>query len=345
MKSIFHPSLVNDPFEDPSVYVDIPWERRGLLFDLGANYHLPTRKLLKVSDVFVSHTHIDHFIGFDHLLRQRLARDRPLRLFGPPGITDRVTGKLSGYTWNLVQGYPFVIDVIEIGETRLTRTRLNAGEGFQAHVEEESRVGGHPLRILEDNLFVAETTLLDHRIPCGAYAVTERLHVNIHRDGLERRGLPVGEWLRSLKEQIRAGAPDDTPIEIPEHGSLLLGDLSEVVSLSPGQKIAYVVDVAFHQDNIDRIVALAANADLFFVGAPFLERDAERARETRHLTAHQAGWLARRAGARRLEVFHFSPRYDGDSESLVREAEEAFAGRSDGLDFEDNSYTSSSGGE
>jgi ribonuclease Z len=345
VKSIFHPSLVNDPFEDPSVYVDIPWERRGLLFDLGANYHLPTRKLLKVSDVFVSHTHIDHFIGFDHLLRQRLARDRPLRLFGPPGITDRVTGKLSGYTWNLVKGYPFVVYVIEIGETHLTRTRFEAGEGFQPHLEEESRVSGYPLRILEDDLFVAETTLLDHRIHCGAYAVSERLHVNIHRDVLERRGLPVGEWLRSLKEHIRAGAPDEALIEIPGHGSLLLGELSDVVSLSPGQKIVYVVDAAFHQDNIDLIVALATNADLFFVGAPFLERDAERARATRHLTARQAGWLARRAGARRLEVFHFSPRYDGDSESLIREAEEAFSGRSDDLDFDDSFYPSPSSGE
>jgi len=155
----------------------------------------------------------------------------------------------------------------------------------------------------------------------------------------------VGEWLRSLKGQIRAGARDDTPIEIPGHGSLPLGELSEVVSLSPGQKIAYVVDVAFHQDNIDRILDLANGADLFFIGAPFLERDAERARETRHLTARQAGWLARRAGARRLEVFHFSPRYDGDSESLIREAEEAFGGRSDELDFGEDSDISSSSGE
>ena len=76
MGSVFQASLVNDPFDDPSVYVDIPWERRALLFDLGANYHLPPRKLLKVTDVFVSHAHMDHFIGFDHLLRVRLARER-----------------------------------------------------------------------------------------------------------------------------------------------------------------------------------------------------------------------------------------------------------------------------
>jgi ribonuclease Z len=322
--------LVNDPFEDPSVYVDIPWERRGLLFDLGTNYHLPTRKLLKVSDVFVSHTHIDHFIGFDHLLRQRLARDRHLRLFGPPGIIERTVGKLSGYTWNLVEDYPFTIDVVEIEEDRLRRTSLAARDGFALGAVEDVSMTGRPLILLEDPLFTAEALLLDHRIPCAGYALSERLHVNIHRDALEKRGLPVGEWLRDLKEKIRVGEKDDTPVEIPEHGALPLGDLkSDVVSVCPGQKIAYIVDVAFSRDNIRCILDLVGDADLLFCGAPFLERDAERARATRHLTVRQAGWLAREARVKRLEVFHFSPRYEGEAESLFREAEEAYRGESE----------------
>jgi ribonuclease Z len=327
VKSIFHASLVNDPFEDPSVYVDIPWERRALLFDLGANYHLPTRKLLKVSDVFVSHTHIDHFIGFDHLLRQRLARERSLRLFGPPGIIERTLGKLSGYTWNLVEGYPFTIDVVEIGEDRLRRTILQAQDGFALGSIEESHVDGRPVTILEDDLFTAEALLLDHRIRCAGYAISERLHVNIHRDGLEKKGLPVGEWLRNLKEKIRAGVNDDTLVEIPGQGTRPVGELrSDAVSVSPGQKIVYIVDVAFNEENIERIIDLGADADVLFCGAPFLDRDSERARETRHLTARQAGWLARQARVKRLEVFHFSPRYEGEPESLIREAEEAYRG-------------------
>lgn len=334
MKSIFHASLVNDPFEDPSVYVDIPWERRGLLFDLGANYHLPTRKLLKVSDVFVSHTHIDHFIGFDHLLRQRLARERPLRLFGPPGIIERVVGKLSGYTWNLVNGYPFVVEVVEIRVDRLRRVSLLAHDGFEPARVEEENVESEPIPILRDNLFAAEAVLLDHRIPCAAYSITERLHVNIHRDGLEKLGLPVGEWLRELKEMIRSGRTDDALVEIPGRERMALGELRrEVVSVSAGQKIVYVVDVAFSQENVERIVRLAGGADVFFCGAPFLERDADRARETHHLTARQAGWLAREARARRLEVFHFSPRYEGEPESLFREAEESYRGEYESMDW------------
>jgi ribonuclease Z len=330
LKSIFHASLVNDPFEDPSVFVDIPWERRGILFDLGANYHLPTRKLLKVTDVFVSHTHIDHFIGFDHLLRQRLARERPVRLFGPPGIIERTAGKLSGYTWNLVEDYAFTIEVVEIAENVLQSTSFRAREGFELGSIGAKPAGDHPLTVLDDPLFTAEALLLDHHIPCAGYALTERLHVNIHRDGLEKRGLPVGEWLRDLKEKVRAGVEDDTLVEIPGHESLPLGELkSDAVSMSPGQKIAYIVDVAFSKRNIGRILDLIGDADLLFCGTPFLERDAERARETRHLTARQAGWLAREARVKRLEVFHFSPRYEGEPESLFREAEEAYRGESE----------------
>jgi ribonuclease Z len=52
-----------------------------------------------------------------------------------------------------------------------------------------------------------------------------------------------------------------------------------------GQKIAYVVDAAYHDRNVDRIVALAGGADQFFIEAVFLDADAEVAAERRHLTA------------------------------------------------------------
>jgi len=57
-------ALINDPFGDPGVYVECRYRHESLLFDLGDVHRLPPRKLLKVDYIFVSHTHMDHFIGF-----------------------------------------------------------------------------------------------------------------------------------------------------------------------------------------------------------------------------------------------------------------------------------------
>jgi len=105
VKAAFHCRLVNDLFEDPGLYVSLRFERRALLFDLGQIDALTPREILALTDVFVTHTHIDHFIGFDRLVRVSLARPKTLRLYGPPGFNAQVVHKLAAYTWNLVENY------------------------------------------------------------------------------------------------------------------------------------------------------------------------------------------------------------------------------------------------
>ena len=95
--------------------------------------HLNASQLLKVSDVFISHMHMDHFIGFDNLLRVVLNRDKPMRIFGPPGITDCIEGKLRGYTWNLTEDYPFILQIIEVNTDIIKMTKFYASDGFKRH--------------------------------------------------------------------------------------------------------------------------------------------------------------------------------------------------------------------
>ena len=68
MASSFAPRLVNGPFGDPGLLVELRWQGSAVLFDLGRNDGLPAAELLKVSHVFVSHTHMDHFIGFETIV-------------------------------------------------------------------------------------------------------------------------------------------------------------------------------------------------------------------------------------------------------------------------------------
>jgi ribonuclease Z len=69
MRPLFHPSLVNGRYGDPTVYVETLFEKSSLLFDLGEIASLSPRKIQRIDQIFVSHAHIDHFVGFDHLLR------------------------------------------------------------------------------------------------------------------------------------------------------------------------------------------------------------------------------------------------------------------------------------
>jgi ribonuclease Z len=107
----------------------------------------------------------------------------------------------------------------------------------------------------------------------------------------------------------------------------VLGEVKErFLTITRGQKIAYVVDARYDRENEAKIVALAQGADLFYCESPYLDIDAEKARDRYHLTARQAGLMARKAQVRDLVVFHFSPRYTGQGEALEREAMEAFQG-------------------
>ena len=80
MTPTFHPRLVNGRFGDPALFVEMLHRREALLFDMGDLSALSTRDLLRVSRVFVSHMHMDHFIGFDALLRVHVGREKTITM-------------------------------------------------------------------------------------------------------------------------------------------------------------------------------------------------------------------------------------------------------------------------
>lgn len=332
MTNLFQPRLLNGVFGDPGLFVRLRWERRALLLDLGDLTSQPPADLLKVTDIFISHTHIDHFIGFDHLVRIALGRDRAVRLFGPPGIIANVEGKLSGYTWNLVDGYRLVFEVHEVSPEKITAARFPCGARF----ERIDLPPPSPFRgvLIDDPLFRVEAVHLDHKIPCLAFALAEAQRINIDPERLERLGLSTGPWLTEFKRLVRAGAPDETMIRAPctdDAGErvreLALGDLREkIATVTRGQRLVYVTDALYSQENRRKIVALAHEADLLFCEAVYLEQDRDRATERHHLTARQAGLLAREANVKELVLSHFSPKYQDCPDALYREATEAYDG-------------------
>jgi len=336
VKPLFQPQLVNGPFGDPALFVDFLFHRQALLFDLGDLQALPPRKILRLSHIFVSHTHMDHFIGFDRIVRVCLGRERHIDLFGPPGFVGQVEHRLASYTWNLVQRYPndFTMVAHEVHADGTVRSaRFSCRNAFHRAAEHRTALRGDVL--VDEPSFLVRCATLDHRTPSLGFAIDEKRHVNIWKNQLAEMQLPTGPWLKTLKSAVLNNQPDDYPIRIPcaenreGHEIVLpLGLLRDrVLRIVSGQKLAFITDVVFHERNIERMVRLASNADQLFIEACFAAADDQLAADKHHLTTEQAGYIARRSSVKQVIPFHFSTRYSRHECDLYAEVQRSFHGQ------------------
>jgi ribonuclease Z len=177
---------------------------------------------------------------------------------------------------------------------------------------------------------------LDHDIPCLAFALEESVHVNVWKTRLAELGLPTGPWLQAVKRAVIAGAPDDTPIEVQwhdrngVHGAMrALGELRGTLELVPGRRVGYVTDLRYTEENLRALERLLAGVDILFIEGVFLDAETDHAERKNHLTAAQAGSIARRLGAKAVVPFHFSPRYEGRAAEVQAEVQAAWRGTGD----------------
>jgi ribonuclease Z len=219
------------------------------------------------------------------------------------------------------------MEVTEVHADRLIKAKFKAIDRFRKSDEtEEPFVDGV---LVDESGFTVRAAILEHHIPCLGFALNEKYHLNICKDRLEEMDYPPGSWLNELKKCIYEGKPDEYLLQIPagknRSQKQSLGQLKkELVLISPGQKISYVVDTVYNEANKARIVDLVWESDIFFCESPFLAEEEARGLERHHLTSRQAGIIAREAGVKKLNVFHFSGRHTFRTEQLVQEAEEAF---------------------
>ena len=256
-----------------------------------------------------------------------MGRDKKISLYGPQGFIDHVHHKLQGYRWNLVHRYPseLIFFVTEIGISLACRTaRFRLKNAFTAELVGDGHLAGGV--VYSEPSFKLSTAVLEHQTPCLGFAIQESAHVNVWKNRLAELALPVGPWLRDLKRSIIENKPDDYPIRTPDGRERSLESLRRVLTVTQGQKIAYVTDVADTAANRKAIIALVQNADILFIEAPFAKADAMLAAERAHLTTAAAGRIAREAAVRRVEPFHFSARYAGKEQHMLSEVLAAFTG-------------------
>jgi len=313
--------LINGVFGDPLLHLRLRQQRRSLLFDLGEALRLPARLAHQVSDLFVSHAHLDHIGGFLWFLRSRIGVAEPVRVFGPPGMAAHIAGLLAGVRWDRIGDQGPRFEVSELHGDRLLDFRLQAGREGVLAPGERACVDG---LLLDEPDFRVRTLALDHGIPVLAFAFEASDRLNVRKDRLANLGLPGGPWLEDLKRQALAGDRVGR-VRLPDGRQETVEALArELLQMTPGLKLVYATDLADTPANRDGLDALARGAEVFFCEASFAEEDAAQARATGHLTARACGEIAAAAGVRHLVPFHFSRRYETEPERIYAEVSEAF---------------------
>jgi ribonuclease Z len=262
------------------------------LFDAGEGTQVSLRRLnlrwKKINAIFISHTHADHVTGLPGMLMLSSQVDRSEPLY--------------------IIGPPRIAEYVES-----SRKILEMYINYEIIVQEISE----PARsqtVYETEDYLVESFPLRHTRVCVGYRFSEKPRPGIFDPAAaEALNIPRGPlWGRLQKGE-----------------SLTLDDGREIRPaqvMGParsGRRVSYVTDTAYMPSIIDEV----RDSDLLICEGMFEDELEETAAKKRHMTARQAGIIARESGARRAGLIHFSPRYtEKDLKQLLEEARVEYPG-------------------
>lgn len=315
--------LINGLQGDPAVFVLLKRMGEALLFDLGSIDNLGHRDMLRVRHVFVSHAHMDHFVGFDRLLRVNVPHRRQLSLFGPEDFIERVRCKLNSYTWNLIDPDQIRFLVHEVrGDGSVWAALLTNTDKFAAPAARTEITHDH-LVTLRDGSQVA-AAILDHKgIPSVSYKLEAPAILKVRTEKLKTLNLKAGPWLGELQLRVRTGKTQGSlDIEGREYS---IEDLSaEMITQQKGRSLVYLTDLSFSPGNLEALKKAFGHASDGISESSFADEDRSRAVDKAHLTSRQSALIARSLGIQHFHIFHVSGIYGQGPQQVAEEARNFF---------------------
>ena len=259
---------------------------RFFLIDCGEGTQIQLRRF-KIKFQRINHIFISHLHG-DHYL-------------GLVGLLSSM--HLMGRTTDLEIYCPGELQEIVDVQLKYSQTQLNYRINYHPHTYENG------LLIMEDHKVEVRTVVLNHRIPCCGFVFREKqVPGNIPKEVISQYKLTVEEIMH-LKNGSDLVLAD---------GSVIPNNAIIVNKHAP-RSYAFCSDTIYDESIIPHI----QHADLLYHESTFMHNMLERAQQTHHTTALQAGTIAKMAEVKKLMIGHYSARYK-DVQPLLLEAQSVF---------------------
>jgi ribonuclease Z len=312
--------------DDPVLWVKVrPWGR-ALLFDCGQLHHLAKRALKSVAALFVTHAHMDHFMGFDTLVRHVLVSPRVFDVFGPPGLADKIEHKLCAYDWNLHERFWCTFRVHEVYPNHIQKWIFPGPLRFE---RQPDGVCDRSDRTVFANRWVrVDAQQADHHIPVLIYRITEQPTFSLDTERLAAAGLAGGAWISDLKRQYYRGRLGKESLTVTqsyaEGGGLLeiadtrrLYDMVQRRLASPS--IGYMTDIGYSRHNEETVTGLLQGVTLLVGECAFLADQVEKARRSCHLCTRDMNVLLQTLRPKYYLPVHLSKSCGEMSQKLYQE--------------------------
>lgn len=314
--------LINGSIGDPVLYIDYPGTDNALQFDAGELGSVDLKWLSDLEAVFLTHHHIDHFVGFDRIIRANIDQDKTLHIFGPEGTIRKIYDRIKSYEFQYFPFQKIIMHVHELIDGIIRSALLECTRRFpEPEVTEEAWSG----RIIYENAHLSvEAVPAEHTVPCFSYALVEKSGYHPDPEKLAKGLLRPGPWVQEALQLLRGGKPRNTVLEI-HGGKFPLGVLGDqYFAKSRGSKVAYITDTAWSDTTREPLTQLAKGAWRLYCDSYYSIAQLKQAGTHKHMTATHAAELAQAAKVEELVLMHFGPRYAGRYPMLLEEAAKVF---------------------
>ncbi|MEP0263560.1 peptidase [Dokdonia sp.] len=315
---MFHPEVKSQKNEDICILIRVENHSYNYICECGEAKALTVKECQNTKAIFISHTHIDHFVNFDTILRHQIGSKQRVIICGPTDITQQVQSRIQSYRWNLIAEDAITYEIREIQSDRtIKRAELKPPFWEITPLENLSQDA-----VYLNDLFEVEYTILDHKTDTIAYLFKGLDKTKID---LQKGGFKGGIWVKDLKNAFETNDPHCDIIL--EEKTYKASDLFHLIEVKKGKKLGVIMDHAASPSNHKNILTTFKNADQVFIESFYKVEDKERAISNYHSYSSESGRIMKECQIKEAIPVHFSRKYDDlEIDELIKEFESAYKG-------------------